>query len=145
MIPLSNIFYDYLMAFVGIRYRWGGNNPLSGFDCSGFVTHVLCSFGMLPWACDFSAQGIYLKFKMAIKVTPMLGSLLFFGKSVDRITHVAIALNDKYMIEAGGGSQDTTNLETADENNAFIKISPIAHRSDLVAIRHPNYPWEAGI
>jgi cell wall-associated NlpC family hydrolase len=28
------------LDLLGIRYRWGGSKPESGFDCSGFVGHV---------------------------------------------------------------------------------------------------------
>ncbi len=144
IIKNSQILYDYLMSFIGIRYKWGGSNPLSGFDCSGFVTHVLCAFGLLPWKCDYSAQGLYYQFKMCIQMTPMLGSLLFFGPSTGHITHVGIAINDKIMIEASGGDSQVRDLDEADQKDAFIKLSPIAHRKDLVAICHPHYPWEAG-
>jgi peptidoglycan DL-endopeptidase CwlO len=35
----------YAMQLIGTPYQWGGSSPESGFDCSGFVTHVYGRFG----------------------------------------------------------------------------------------------------
>ena len=121
----------YAESMLGIPYIWGGNNPLIGLDCSGFTLEVLRSIGQWD-KHDDTAQGIRNTFSIITRKPISEGTLLFFGKTAGSITHVAIALNDKYMIEAGGGGSTTLTVEDAKKQNAFVRIRPIANRSDLV-------------
>lgn len=69
-----------------------------------------------------------------------LGSLVFFGKSHQRITHVGWALDRNLMIEAAGGGSRTHTVKDAERHNAWIRVRPIESRSDLVACIKPAYP-----
>lgn len=129
----------YAFSFLGTPYIWGGDDP-SGFDCSGFVQEIIIANGIkLPH--DFTANGLYhhiLDTKQAEKSVPQPGALLFFGTKL-KITHVAIAIDELRMIEAGGGDSRTRTVNDANKQNAFIRIRPISNRSDLVEILRPNY------
>jgi cell wall-associated NlpC family hydrolase len=37
----AELFIDTALQFLGVRYRWGGKSPATGFDCSGFVYYNL--------------------------------------------------------------------------------------------------------
>lgn len=129
------------MMFVGQPYIWGGNNPITGFDCSGFVQHVLDSSGMDPKG-DQTSQSLYYYFKQEGKELNFIqrGALVFYGRSTKNITHVSLAIDTARVIEAGGGDRSTRSKEDAARCNACVRIKPISHRSDIVAIIMPDYP-----
>ena len=123
---------EYAKQFIGIPYKWGGSNPMEGFDCSGFIQEVLASIGKDPKG-DQTAQALFNHFveNRSSSIIEM-GMLLFFGKSITAITHVALAINGRLMLEAGGGNEETINREKASERNAFIRVRPIQSRHDFI-------------
>jgi len=130
---------EYAMQFVGLPYRWAGDDAIEGFDCSGLVIELLQSYGVLPRKYDNTADGLYKKFYNEGVINSLgFGSLAFFGRS-NRITHIGFMLDNTRMLEAGGGDSTTVNREKAADQNAFIRIRPIESRKDLVAIIKPRY------
>lgn len=130
----------YAMSFIGLPYRWSGDDSIDGFDCSGFVQEVLSSVGMDPRG-DQTAQGLYDYFKSSDGQRGVLsrGSLCFFGSSETRISHIAIAIDSWRIIEAGGGGSNTVSRAAAAKHNAFIRIRPINSRSNLIESIFPSY------
>lgn len=133
------LLIQYAMQFVGLPYKWGGDDPILGYDCSGFVQELLAAIGEDP-AGDQTAQALYDAFKNRASSLQVEGSLLFFGKSVTQITHVAFAISPVLMIEAGGGGGSKTNTSAdAAAQNAYLRVRPISNRKDLVASLRPVY------
>lgn len=75
--------------FSGIPYVYGGKTP-SGFDCSGFITHVYNEKGISLYgnSTTLSKMGVRKSLRSASK-----GDLLFFGKN-GKVSHVAIIVNN---------------------------------------------------
>lgn len=137
------IFLDYLMAQVGEPYRYGGDDPVLGFDCSGLAQEALMAFGAMPRQPKMRAQTIFTLFKPVIvrpEETTRMGDLIFFGRGPQDISHVGIAITEYLMIHAGGGTSDTLSLQVASDRNAFVRIDAIDYRKDRVAIVRPYYP-----
>jgi cell wall-associated NlpC family hydrolase len=127
---------EYLKHFIGTPYIWGGNGTgktSGGFDCSGLVLEGLWAMGMYSGS-DTTAQGLYNslvksgKWEGADWSNAHDGDILFFGKSMSKITHVAVALGDGLMIEAGGGGSSCKSVATS---TGFVRIRPI--RGDVLA------------
>lgn len=123
---------DIAMRFLGKPYIWGGDDPIKGFDCSGFVIEVLKSVGVLSFHGDWTAQGLYNYFKnYRIEDGEKEGCLVFFQRD-GRIIHVEMMI-DKYLtIGASGGDSLTNTVEDAVRKNAYIKIRPLSARNLLV-------------
>lgn len=114
-------------AYLGTPYRWGGDDPIEGLDCSGFVIEVLKSVGVLPRFGDWSADSLYTHFSgLGLEVShPVRGGLVFFF-SGPRAIHVELCLDDRLTIGASGGSARTLTLSDAATQNAYVKIRPLA-------------------
>lgn len=135
------------MRYLGLPYRWGGSNPMTGFDCSGLVMECLKAHGLQAHGNDLNSQGLYNWAGVGGefgKKGP--GALAFFGKSKTQISHIGIMIDDKLMIEAGGGNSEVTDLEAAKAKGACVRIRPVSYRKDLIDVVMPKYPdWVRGI
>lgn len=130
----------YAMQHVGLPYRWGGSDPIDGYDCSGLVQELLASVGLDP-AGDQTAAQLYGAFVHAkTHASPQdlePGSLVFFGPDRLHISHVGFCIGNGIMIEAGGGGSATTSREAAAVQDAFVRLRPISRRRDLIAAVDP--------
>ena len=133
----SNIV-EYALHFIGKPYRWGGKGPI-GLDCSGLVCEALKAFGIVK--TDLDAQSLFKVFlQVSARVsTPKIGSLLFYGPNEVEIKHVAIALDDAYIVEAGGGGHLIVTLDLAESAGAMVRVRRNDYRMDLIACLVPNY------
>lgn len=137
-LELINVAISYAMQFVGLPYIWGGNNPVQGFDCSGFVQEILASMGVDP-SGDQTAQALFNHFLVhgTMVKFPETGALMFFGKDATSISHVSFCINDAQMIEAGGGGRNCKRPIDAAGANAFVRIRTCEARKDVVACIYP--------
>lgn len=99
----SNPFVSEAMSHIGIRYRFGGNSPDTGFDCSGLVSYVAeRSLGLkLPR----NAADIARHSEAIDKNQLQAGDLVFFNTLGRRYSHVGIYMGNNRFVHspsAGG-------------------------------------------
>lgn len=126
MISKRDLAVQIAWALYGNPYLWGGDDPMAGFDCSGFVIEILKGVGLLPHRGDWTANALYQKNKGKEVLVPQKGCLAFWGKT--RMTHIEFCLDEKFCMGAGGGGSKTKTLADAIRQNAFIKVRPNDYR-----------------
>jgi cell wall-associated NlpC family hydrolase len=133
---MREVLRNLVLKLVGCPYIWGGQNPWTGFDCSGFVVWVFQVFGLLP-SGDWTAAGLYRHLLVtkdrAVKDLE-LGDTVFYGLDVDHITHVMVGLGGGLVVGDSGGGHTTTTVEEARRIGAQVKVKPVKYRADLVAV-----------
>lgn len=82
----------YAKKYVGSRYRYGGTDPKSGFDCSGFTYYVMKEFDVNLSRTSRSQETNGKSIKLNA-VQP--GDLVFFRRSKrSNVFHVALVLSN---------------------------------------------------
>lgn len=89
---------EYAKRYEGTGYKFGGNTPEEGFDCSGFILFVFDKYGKkLPR----TSEGQYEYGVSVEKADLQPGDLVFFKDTYKQgISHTGIYLGDNSFISA---------------------------------------------
>ena len=104
---------SYARSLIGVPYKFRGDSPSTGFDCSGFVGHVFRhTTGIkLPRSShEISQVG------QAIRQGDLhIGDLVFFNTMQHRSSHVGIYMGEDRFIHApsSGGRVRMENMRDA--------------------------------
>ncbi len=84
---------DYAMNFVGNPYVWGGKDPNTGADCSGFTSYVYAHFGISIPSYSYSQRSVGQEVSYA---NAKAGDLICYAG------HVAIYMGNGQIVHAKG-------------------------------------------
>jgi cell wall-associated NlpC family hydrolase len=107
---------------VGVPYRWGGNSPAGGFDCSGLVYWTYRRLGIeLP----HSSYALYERGQRVARSSLKPGDLLFFYG----LGHVGIYLGRGRMVHApqSGRLVEIVRLGRSGYGGRLVGARRIAH------------------
>ena len=97
-VSLRNKIVNYALQFVGGKYVWGGNDPHTGADCSGFTKYVYSKVAGITLnrvSRDQAKQGKQIK---SSEMRP--GDLIFYTNSKGTINHVAMYIGNGQIVHA---------------------------------------------
>jgi hypothetical protein len=96
----------FARRLLGVPYRWGGDSPGGGFDCSGFVRYVYAHFGL---SLPHSSYGDFGLGRRVSRGSLRPGDLVFF----DGVGHVGMYVGGGRFIHAphSGTSVQVTSLD----------------------------------
>lgn len=84
---------NYAMNFVGNPYVWGGKDPNTGADCSGFTSYVYAHFGISIPSYSYSQRSVGKEVSYA---NAQAGDLICYAG------HVAIYMGNGQIVHAKG-------------------------------------------
>jgi cell wall-associated NlpC family hydrolase len=99
------------LGLVGVDYKFGGNTPDTGLDCSGFVRYVFQQATGISLPRSSKEQA---KVGQSIDKTQLQpGDLVFFNTRRFQFSHVGVYLGDNRFVHAPsrGGSVEVVNLD----------------------------------
>ena len=113
--------------YLNYPYVWGGSNPDTSFDCSGFVSYVLTNSGLVNTG-RLGAQGLYNVCTPVSRANAQPGDLVFFVGTYDTpgVSHVGIYVGDGVMLHCGDPIQ-------------YSSINTSYWQSHFYAFGRPNY------
>jgi len=109
---------DFAVSLVGVPYRYGGNHPDEGFDCSGLVHYTYSSNGH---AVPRTSRGQYQAAQKITLAQAAEGDLVFF-RDQDNLSHVGIYLGGGRFVHApsSGGAVSVASMEAPWYRRRFV-------------------------
>jgi cell wall-associated NlpC family hydrolase len=95
--PANASVVNIAKNMLGVRYRYGGRSPRTGFDCSGLVYYSHQRSGI---AVPRTAQEQYRAAKPVLRSALRSGDLVFFRIYGNSVSHVGIYLGNNRFIHA---------------------------------------------
>lgn len=127
---ISHPLAAHMMTQLGVRYRFGGKTPDTGFDCSGLVGYSANqSLGLKlpPRADDMAKQGNNVN-----RTELTVGDLVFFNTMGRKYSHVGVYIGQDQFVHspAAGGVVRVENMN----DRYWAKRYTGARRLDLTEV-----------
>ncbi|WP_338523013.1 C40 family peptidase [Pseudomonas batumici] len=120
------------LGLVGTPYRWGGNTPDSGFDCSGLISYVYRDMAGINLPRS-TREMIVMRAPNVPQNALQTGDLIFFATSGgSQVSHAGIYVGEGRFVHAPatGGTVKLDSLSKAYWQHAYLnakRVLPAGH------------------
>lgn len=120
------------LGLVGTPYRWGGNTPDSGFDCSGLIGYVYRDAAGISLPRS-TREMIVMRAPDVDRNSLQSGDLLFFATNGgSQVSHAGIYVGEGRFVHAPatGGTVKLDSLSKAYWQKAYLnakRVLPVEH------------------
>jgi cell wall-associated NlpC family hydrolase len=119
-VAVGGAIADVAMGMVGTRYRYGGTDPLEGFDCSGLVHYA---YGQAGYDVPRTSRELFRAARKISVGEADPGDLMFFQDQT-KLSHVGIYVGDGLFVHAPASGQ----------NVSIARLDSPYYRHHLVAV-----------
>ncbi len=133
----------YALSLIGVKYRYGGDSAKTGFDCSGFVSHVFSetlSLQLPRSAIAMSKAGLKID---SSHLQP--GDLVFYKTLKRAFSHVGLYIGDGRFVHAPsrGKTVEIVEMNDAYWRKRFNGATRVTSLTPLVATAEPIISTDA--
>lgn len=123
----------HALSQTGVKYKYGGINPETGFDCSGFVRYVFQQAANL--SLPHGARAISQVGQNVSQNDLQPGDLVFFNTLKSVTSHVGIYVGNNHFIHSpsAGGTISVTDMNDAYWSKRYTGARRIQEK-DVAAI-----------
>ena len=97
-LPTASALAVHAMGFMGVPYKWGGNDAQTGLDCSGFVQAVYQQITGVVLPRTSERQAAATQAIAPHELAP--GDLVFFNTTGAPYSHVGIYIGEDRFVHA---------------------------------------------
>ncbi|HEV2150592.1 MAG TPA: C40 family peptidase [Longimicrobiaceae bacterium] len=117
-------------SFLGVPYRWGGNTPEEGFDCSGFLRYVYRMHGVeLP---RVTRDQVRMGEPVPTRIEELRpGDLMFFAKDGSYIDHAAMYVGEGRILHSSASGKGVRYDDLFSRRGEYYRTHFVAARRVL--------------
>ncbi len=104
----------YALAYLDVKYRYGGSDPETGWDCSGYVSHVFKN--AIGVTLPRTSAGMSERGESIGRAALKPGDLVFFNTLKRAFSHVGIYIGDNRFVHAPSSGK---SVQISDMNSNY--------------------------
>ena len=138
--PVADDVLLRAIGLVGTPYRYGGNTPDSGFDCSGLIGYVYRDAAGINLPRS-TREMINLDAPLVLRTELEPGDIVFFNnRGRGRVSHAGIYIGDDQFIHSSSSRSGGVRVDSLDDRYwraSFMEANRVLAQAPAAPQRNP--------